>query len=348
MDKLICNRKCIEKRIGYTFKNVNLLYQAFVRPSFSKEYSVDNFNTLKFIGINVLDYYSTKILIKKFGITEGNDDLNFIINIDNQPLTLPILKQKLTTHNMLVHYIDLLGVKNYILKGDINEDGSYENMYLAKKELFYTILGAIAIDSNFCPTNLNKSVNMMLNIDDNIEMAVNPTTDYLELINKWHEKEHSKLPRFIFEKLSNGNYKCIVELKTKRGKLKFIEESKGKLNSQRQVAEKAYKSLLSNDEIFTIKDELPNELTLDNSVDTLEQLFFKGYISVPKYNQDFEPEYNKGELKYRCDCSILSNNITYTAYGYSKKEAKKYAAYLCLTAVCHIKDTLSDELKLKK
>ena len=78
MKKLINNAKYIQKRIGHTFKNIDLLYQAFVRPSYSDEYSMNNFNTLKFIGTNVLDFYVAKALVNKYStFIEDNDGQKF-------------------------------------------------------------------------------------------------------------------------------------------------------------------------------------------------------------------------------------------------------------------------------
>ena len=129
------------------------------------------------------------------------------------------------------------------------------------------------------------------------------------------------------------------ELKTKRGKITYPAEGTKKGEAINNLATKVYEDLLFNDDLYTIKDELPNELTLDNAVETLEKLAFKGYISMPEYKEDLNPKYDyKGILQWACECSVLSENLTYKAYDPNKKDAKKYSAYLCICHICKIKD----------
>ena len=51
----------IQGQIGYRFKNPDLLQQAFVRRSYSKENGGENNEVLEFIGDKVLDF----IIVKK-------------------------------------------------------------------------------------------------------------------------------------------------------------------------------------------------------------------------------------------------------------------------------------------
>ena len=57
----------VERQIEYTFKNSDLLFQAFTRRSYSQENSGENNEVLEFIGDRVLDFYVTKILMDRYG-----------------------------------------------------------------------------------------------------------------------------------------------------------------------------------------------------------------------------------------------------------------------------------------
>jgi ribonuclease-3 len=57
----------IQNRIGYEFKNLDLLQQAFVRRSYSQENGGENNEVLEFIGDKVLDLFVVKFLIEKYG-----------------------------------------------------------------------------------------------------------------------------------------------------------------------------------------------------------------------------------------------------------------------------------------
>ena len=57
----------IQGQIGYRFKNTDLLQQAFVRRSYSKENGGENNEVLEFIGDKALDFIIVKKLAEKYG-----------------------------------------------------------------------------------------------------------------------------------------------------------------------------------------------------------------------------------------------------------------------------------------
>ena len=60
----------------------------------------------------------------------------------------------------------------------------------------------------------------------------------------------------------------------------YYADGDSKSEARANVAEYAYNDFAENDELFTIMDELPEELILDNSINTLQELAQKGYIST--------------------------------------------------------------------
>lgn len=63
--------KKIESIIGYTFDNIDLLQQAFVRRSYSVENGGQNNEVLEFIGDKALDFAVIRLMMNRFGkITE--------------------------------------------------------------------------------------------------------------------------------------------------------------------------------------------------------------------------------------------------------------------------------------
>lgn len=126
--------------------------------------------------------------------------------------------------------------------------------------------------------------------------------------------------------------------------MQYWAEEDSKAESRSNVAEYAYKDLEENDELFTIMDELPDELTLDNSINTLQELAQKGYISMPEYHQSEDQVYDyNGNPRLACTCTIGTHAIEETAYATSKKIAKKYAAYLCICNISGLEDQYEDE-----
>lgn len=58
----------IQDRIGYNFKNLDLLQQAFVRRSYSKENGGENNEVLEFIGDKALDIIIVRSIMKLYYI----------------------------------------------------------------------------------------------------------------------------------------------------------------------------------------------------------------------------------------------------------------------------------------
>lgn len=88
----------------------------------------------------------------------------------------------------------------------------------------------------------------------------------------------------------------------------------------------------------------PSKLQLENAVTTLKELAEKGRCSIPEYYQAEEQVLmNDGTLMWECTCYIRSWAMKHTAYATSKKEAKRYAAYLVLCDYFGLPDEFAEE-----
>ena len=98
----------VERQIEYTFKNTDLLFQAFTRRSYSQENGGENNEVLEFIGDRVLDFYVTKILMDRYGyIDDDSDDEEFAVELYDNEGSLTEIKKKLVNKKMLAHRIDI-------------------------------------------------------------------------------------------------------------------------------------------------------------------------------------------------------------------------------------------------
>jgi ribonuclease-3 len=88
----------------------------------------------------------------------------------------------------------------------------------------------------------------------------------------------------------------------------------------------------------------PSKFQLENAVTTLKELAEKGRCSIPEYYQSEEQVLKSdGSLMWECTCYIRSWAMKHTAYAISKKEAKRYAAYLVLCDFYGLPDEFSEE-----
>ena len=61
----------IEKIIGYTFKDKNLLKNAFIHSSFSNEHKVESNERLEFLGDSILSFVIAEEIFKRYHKSEG-------------------------------------------------------------------------------------------------------------------------------------------------------------------------------------------------------------------------------------------------------------------------------------
>lgn len=250
----------VQKKICYRFDNPDLLFQAFTRSSYSTQFGGENNEVLEFIGDRVLDFYVVKVIADRFGFVksqsdyydEQNDDDEFTIIAHKNESDFTELKREIVSNKSLAKRIDKLGFAKFMFLGDSDVDNNVVNQEKVKADLFEAILGAIAIDSDWNPDELQNSVEFMLQIED------------------------------------------------------FLAD-------------------------VDTEEERPEKFQVENSINTLKELAEHGRCSVPEYYQPNEMvEMNDGRMMWECTCYIRSWAMKHTAYATSKKEAKKYAAYLVL------------------
>ncbi len=361
----------IQSQIGYDFKNLDLLQQAFVRCSYSQENGGENNEVLEFIGDKVLDFFVVKLLItrnsnsvglyKKFDPTIKNswsyelekksfpEENVLLSNYSEAELTE--IKKLLVQKKTLANRIDDLGLADYLLMGhgDILQNIGEENS--VKEDLFEAILGAIAIDSNWNTEDLQNAVDIMLSPDSILDDG--DTEDYASLIQEWSYNKTNGVPLYHFEERGyqitcytqfDGISQCLEigdELvnKTKYHCLLKIADDlpifrgfgKSQTESRKNVCKLTYDYLCAKGLWLSIRDEIDNP-NKDDAINQLEILARRGYFSIPLY--DFEQTYDKdGNPIWKSICRIAEENKSFSAKSSSKKDAKKSAAFKMLKYV---------------
>lgn len=177
------------------------------------------------------------------------------------------LRKQIVSNETLAKKINQLGLYKFMYLGDsdLENESFKKNLTKVKADLFEAILGAIAIDSDWNPDELQNVVEVMLRIED-----------------------------------------FLVGVDT--------------------------------------EEPRPSKFQLQNAITTLKELAEKGRCSIPEYNQPEEQVLmNDGRLMWECSCYVRSWAMKHTAYATSKKEAKRYAAYLVLCDFFGLPDEFSEE-----
>ena len=216
----------IQDQIGYNFKNIDLLRQAFVRRSYSEENGGQNNEVLEFIGDKVLDLSVVRLLSRKYGhmangtpFDEPKTSVVFLdqffspiqqnSSTDSSPNeficdydegVLSSLKSKLVNKKTLANRIDDLGLADYLIMGEGDIQNSVAQRDSVKEDLFEAILGAVALDCKWNLDELLDIVEIMLAPELHLE---NDDKNYVDLIQKWTHWKQNKIPLYHFIK---GSY----------------------------------------------------------------------------------------------------------------------------------------------
>lgn len=354
----------IQDRIGYHFKNLDLLQQAFVRRSYAKENGGEDNEVLEFIGDKALDIIVVKILVEEFGFfTSECDDYDEKEDFDEfcceySEGKLTDVKQRLVGKKMLAGCMEQLRFADYLIMGKGDQRNHIEREESVKEDLFEAIIGAVALDSDWNWKEIQSVVEYMLQPR---EFLNEDEDNYVKLIQEWSLKEYGELPRINVENadsmrdhsglirsneiryINRPTGMCVInvaeynkthfrcELILKDIDKVFISEGRSKNEARQLVCEGAYHYLEEHNRLFSIRDEIENPNKID-AINQLEILARRGYFSIPTY--DFEQSYDKdGNPIWKCECNIAEYDTSFWAESSSKKDAKKTAAFEMLKYV---------------
>lgn len=179
----------IQGQIGYNFQNTDLLQQAFVRRSYTKEYGGEDNEILEFVGDKVLDLIVVKLLTEKYGCFNSDYD-DFDPNeefdkfsCDKNEAELTELKKKLVQKKTLADRITILDLADYLIMGNGDIKKNINQEMSVKEDLFEAIIGAVALDSNWDVEELQDVVQIMLDPDSFLNDGMEE--NYVQLIQEW-------------------------------------------------------------------------------------------------------------------------------------------------------------------
>ncbi len=177
----------VEKSLGYKFKNIHLLENAFMHTSYVNEKKMDKNKSnekLEFLGDAVLDLIISTYLYNKYTELNEGQLSKFRANVVCED-AFSLMSKKLSLGDSL-----MLG------KGEMLNNGMFRNSILA--DLFEAVIGAIYLDCGFSRTEEVVLELMKDNID--IYKLTFEKSDYKTLLQekvqsrKYHKGEMPKAP----------------------------------------------------------------------------------------------------------------------------------------------------------
>ncbi|MBQ9748626.1 MAG: hypothetical protein IJV98_07570 [Clostridia bacterium] len=136
--------KKIEKTIGYTFRDVTLLNQAFTRSSYTSENfeSRDN-EVLQFFGDAILSYVVCTILLDR--CTGRDNDGLFSYMQESDFINM---RDSRTNHAYLAKKMKALQLSQYLISGSGEEKDEFAESEEALANLAESLISAVYIDSD--------------------------------------------------------------------------------------------------------------------------------------------------------------------------------------------------------
>ncbi len=122
----------IEKKIGYTFKDKELLIRAFTHSSVNKS-ATKNYQSLEFLGDSILDFIVAKRLME--------------INPDAHEGALTKLRSQIVSREPLAEEIERLGLAQYLIVGKGEKSDLITRQPKIKSDIFESLIAAIYLDS---------------------------------------------------------------------------------------------------------------------------------------------------------------------------------------------------------
>lgn len=313
------NRRAIEEKIGYHFRNPKLLIQAFTRKSFAMEHDgYEDNEILELYGDQLVNTVMTKWLFESFSKYNGD----FFYSEKNEA-ELTQIRAKYVQKSALAHCIDILNLDEYILLGNSDEHNEVWRNEKVRCDLFEAIVGAITVDSDWDFGKIESSCKTMwgmLNFDDN----------YIDILQDTCEDLNIAEPKFsVVQTYGNPPFRCTIRLYIQNNWNPQTIDGQG--SSETAAKMEAAKNALDFLHQYQL-ERIAQESTPGTAVQTLNTLYLKGYISKPEFDCSVSPDEDRNQV-WRCECFIAEyedwEGYDQAGIGeeYTKAKAKQAAAY---------------------
>lgn len=350
MDRLAIDY--VQSGIQYQFKNLSLLDQAFTRKSYSAEHpEAQNNEVLEFYGDEILDFFVTKKMYKKFSKIINNE----LVSEKNEG-ELTKLKSIIVSKESLARCMHNFGFSQFLYLGKSDEQNNVQNSISVNEDLFEAIVGAVAADCDWNYDTLEKLCDTMLQfetINNYLTILVAEKSNALG----FGEPEYTPMsyPLQDIREMPAYNlynqYLTIREFETpknpKTGKCEcyiniggnyFMGIGDGILQAKLDADCQAYRFLCQEE----IKRKL-EKIDYDNPASALHELFQKKVIMEVRYEFNEYHDEN-GNPIWNCK-AFLEGYGEFSADNASKKQVKQDASLKLLRYITETKIEKSEKPK---
>lgn len=313
----------IEKIINYSFNNRALLVQALTKKSFSKDNPdyKDN-EVLEFYGDKILSFIIAYKLCNTFGSIE-NLASNQYKSIEQEGSLTSRFSEN-TKNETLSNKIKESGLLNYVLKSPNDPIG-----FKSAGDIFESILGAVALDSNWSLPCLSKVVDAVLKPEENFQKQAINFNDFIFRLTELCKEKDITLSEIQIQKYK-PDYISKLQLEYNGEVKSFKQKAKSEKGASLAICRRAYIFI----NLFWLHE--PVEEWIINPISQLQELLNGKVIDslefIPEATESYK--HSKTKILWHCKCvvTIDSNEISYTSKDFpNQKQGKLEASRNILT-----------------
>jgi ribonuclease-3 len=217
----------LERRIGYTFKNKDLLRQAFTHISYAKEKGVPHYETLEFLGDALLNFLIVDILVQEFP--------------EKREGTLASLKAYLISEEFFYDLARDLGLPDYILISRGRKNASIVG------DVFEALWAAVYIDSGR-DCELVREIFSRLFRDKILEMVRTRRIrkDYKTMLQEITQKRWKERPTYRVISVEGPEHARVFTVESSIRGYSAVGRGRSKKEAEQEAAKKLVRILQEN------------------------------------------------------------------------------------------------------
>lgn len=313
----------IQTKINYTFTNPKLLEQAFTTKAFAMENPERaDYELLEFFGDKVLSFVLAKEYAEYFGKIKKKQFYS-----KETECSLTQRNCELIRNENLSKRIEESSLKAYVQKLPSEQ-------ILGKREgdLLESILGAVAVDSNWNIEALQKVVDAILVPSADFEKNDYQKESFIVILKNLCRRTGIQITNFQISAGKDNSYTSKLTVEFDGTEKKFSQKAKTEIGAKLSVARVAY--------LFIKKFWLyqPAEEWIENPVSQLNSLRQNKWILSAKY------ECNQHEKSlWSCTCTVERSEGKTVVVEVEKPSMKKAKNAAALKALCIILNQIREE-----
>lgn len=225
----LVNLKFIEEKLGAVFHDKRLLELAFVHRSFVNENKgiKEHNERLEFLGDSILGLIVSEFLFKNLPLTREGE--------------LSFLRSRLVEAKSCAHYVQKLGVGEFILLGKGEKLNEGKGRLSIQADLFEAIMGALFLDGGFEACKKFFFSHFMDEVDKILKM---PLQNWKAILQDLSQKTFQEMPVYNVLEATGPDHKKSFKVAVLI-KNKTLGEGMGssKKEAEQQAASEALKKL---------------------------------------------------------------------------------------------------------